>query len=176
MLHKGQLETTRLAVRPFRKSDAADLVAMFADPRVHQFVGSGTPLTMDEAVLWVTRSNENLATHGYGTGAVVERHSQQMIGWAGFARPEGMPEEIIYGFGPEHWGRGYGRELLSALAGYAETELHKKEIRATVDRANVASIHLLTQHGFVISDGCWNGDPECILFVRSAADDWDQAD
>ena len=94
MIHQGQLETDRLIVRPFRAADSKPLVALFADERVSRFVDDGTKLSMAKADLWIARSNENLLLHGFGTGAVVKRESNEMIGWAGFARPPGQPEEV----------------------------------------------------------------------------------
>lgn len=87
MISESQLVTARLVVRPFMAADAPLLVALFADPEVHRFGGDGQPLAPDVATLWVERSVANLARFGYGTGAVVEPASGELIGWAGVARP-----------------------------------------------------------------------------------------
>ncbi|CAN7260801.1 GNAT family N-acetyltransferase [Bosea sp. LjRoot90] len=163
MIHASQLETARLVVRPFVQADAPPLVTLFADPAVHRFVDDGQPLTPDVAALWVERSAANLEHFGYGTGAVVERASGELIGWAGFARPGDGSEELIYGLRRASW----GRELLAGLVAFAE-ERGIKPIRATVDPNNSASIHLLRQAGFVLAEPGYRGDAGSDLYLRGA--------
>lgn len=115
MIWGGAIETARLIIRPFRLVDADKLVVMFADPQVARFVGDGEPLSFENASLWVSKSNANLEHHGYGTGAVIERESDRLIGWAGFARPDGGLEQIIYGLVVARWGQGLGGEIVQAL-------------------------------------------------------------
>lgn len=167
MIYRGKLETGRLIVRPFEKADAPALVALFSDERVARFVGEGEALAPDDAALWVERSNANLRQFGYGTGAVIERASAGLIGWAGFARPPGDFEEIIFGLDVAHWRRGYGRELVAALLDYADHHLRADTVRATVDPANDASIRLLTGHGFVLAEQNYRGAGDCALYIRT---------
>jgi RimJ/RimL family protein N-acetyltransferase len=168
MIANGVLETPRLLVRPFRVADVARLVALFADPAVAQFVGDGQPLSEEDASLWVSRSTENLARHGYGTGAVIRRKDHAMIGWAGFARPQEGPEQVIYGLDAAHWRQGYGKEILKALIDFADERGHAS-VWATVDPANTASIRLLDQEGFVLVERGHQGDPDSDLYQRRAA-------
>jgi len=167
MILASQLETARLLVRPFITSDAPLLVALFADPDVHRFVDDGQPLAPDVAALWVERSAANLERFGYGTGAVVECASGELIGWAGFARPGDGTEEVIYGLRRANWGRGLGKELLAGLVAFAE-ERGIAPIRATVDPANRASIHLLRKAGFVLAEPGCGGDAGSDLYLLGA--------
>ncbi len=157
MIENGCLGTERLVVRPFEEADADRLIAIFADPADARHVGDGDPLDRHGASLWVRNSRANLRRFGFGTGAVVERASGRVIGWAGFARPEGEPCEIVYGFERAAWGRGYGRELLAALTGFAG-ECGIDPLRATVHPGNAASIHLLARAGFRLVDADHGGD------------------
>lgn len=147
MILRSALETPRLRVRPFEPDDAEQLVALFADPRVARFVGDGLPLSPDQAQAWVRTSAANLERFGYGTGAVVDKAGGPLIGWAGLARPPQDAEEIIYGLEAARWGQGYGRELLEALVRFA-ADRGLEPVRATVDRLNAASVHLLVSNGF----------------------------
>ncbi len=144
-------ETERLVFRPFEAADLDALAAINADPEVLRFVGDGKPIDRATTALWIERSRANVARHGSGTGAVVERASGALIGWAGVARPKGQPPEIIYGFAKAYWGRGLGRELLGALVDWA-APLVGPELRATADLRNVASITLLDRAGFRLVD------------------------
>lgn len=164
MILASTVETPRLVIRPFEPAGAPVLVALFADPLVHRFVGDGDPLSPADAALWVERSRANLEIHGYGTGAVVPRGGGGPIGWAGFARPGDGSEEIIYGLGTAHWGQGFGSELLDALIGVA-AERGVAPVRATVDPGNAASIHLLTRRGFLLAEKGHGGDPDTDLYL-----------
>ena len=165
MIENGCIGSERLVVRPFEETDADRLVTIFADPDVARHVGEGDPLDRDMAELWVSNSRANLRRFGFGTGAVVERVSDRVIGWAGFARPEGEPCEIVYGFERAAWGKGYGRELLSALIDFAAAR-GIDPLRATVHPDNAASIRLLTRAGFRLADADYDGDAT-LLYVRA---------
>ncbi len=165
MIHQSQLVTARLVVRPFLAADAPLLVALFADPQVHRFVDDGRPLAPDVAALWVERSAANLERFGYGTGAVAERASGELIGWAGFARPGDGTEEVIYGLRRASWGRGLGKELLAGLVTFAG-ERGITPVRATVDPGNGPSVHLLRQAGFVLAEPGYRGDARADLYLH----------
>ncbi|MCT2559780.1 GNAT family N-acetyltransferase [Tsuneonella sp. YG55] len=166
MIRRGSLETERLSIRPFVQADVQFLVRLFADPRVARFVGDGSPLAPEDARLWVRRSAENLAHHGYGTGAVIERASGDAVGWAGFARPGDGSEEIVYGLAASRWGKGYGGEIVDALVGFA-LERGIAPLRATVDEANAGSIAILERRGFRLAARDYGGEAGSLLYLRN---------
>lgn len=140
--------TKRLVFRPFAPEDLDALAAIVADPEVMAYVDERQPMPRATAALWIERSRENVARFGYGTGAVIEAATGAFIGWAGFARPEGDPEEIIYGFAKPAWNRGYGAEIAEALVWYAFQDLDHGEVRATTYAENLASHRILRTLGF----------------------------
>jgi len=150
--------------RPFDPSDLPELAAVLADAETVRYVDDGQPSTRDEAALWIERSRENVARFGWGTGAVVEIASGRLIGWGGFARPEGQPEELIYGLARTHWGRGLGPELAEALVQYGTKALGLRELRATVHPANAVSAKILTRLGFVRVE--WNATDAHLYILR----------
>ncbi|WP_083567215.1 GNAT family N-acetyltransferase [Hyphomicrobium sp. CS1GBMeth3] len=117
-------------------------------PDVVRFTDDGKPLGRDLTELWIVRSRQNVEKFGYGTGALIERSSGRFIGWAGFARPEDAPEEIIYGFEKCAWGNGYGTEIVAGLVRFAFEKLNCSELRATAYPENVVSHHVLRKLGF----------------------------
>lgn len=157
--------TRRMAFRPFEIDDLDDLARISADPDTSRYVGDGEPLSRQETLQWIENSRRNVERFGYGTGAVVHGEQGVLMGWAGIARPEGEPEEVIYGFDRPWWGQGYGTELLDGLCDWAFDCLRLEELRATVHRDNAASITLLSRRGFLLVDACYQGDPESALFV-----------
>lgn len=169
MIYQSELATARLRIRPFEARDRPALVALFGDPLVARYVDDGGPLDAATAELWITRSRDNLAKHGYGTGAVVELCSGALIGWAGFARPERGDQEIIYGLAADRWGRGYGRELVQALLHFAR-ERGIKPIKATVHPENDASIKLLRSAGFRRIIGSTDEDARTHVYCHPAGE------
>jgi ribosomal-protein-alanine N-acetyltransferase len=166
-LDGGQFfRTERLAFRPFSPQDIDDLAAMVADPEVVRFVGDGQPLSREQAAEWISKSRANVARFGYGTGAVVELATGEMVGWAGIARPEGEPEEIVYGFASQHWGKGYGPEVVAGLVEYAFGTLGLPELRATVYPANARSARILERQGFLRRARSDEEDADSHLYVR----------
>ena len=167
MIFQDSLETERLRVRPFTDSDVAPLVELFSDPEVARFTGDGEPLSIEDAALWVRNSVANLERFGYGTGAVVEKASGALVGWAGFARPDGAPEEVIYGFAQSAWRRGYATELLKGLVAFASGR-GLSPVRATVDRQNFVSVRVLTRQGFTLAESDY-GEQGVDLYVLANA-------
>lgn len=160
------LRTQRLLFRKFEPGDVEALAAIAADEAVARYVGDGRPLTREQASLWVERSRANVERFGYGTGAVIEMATRRLIGWAGFARPDDGPEEIIYGFARDIWGRGYGSELLAGLVSWATLELGKAQLIATVNPRNLASVRMLDNQGFRLVHEAYLGDPDTCLYRR----------
>ncbi len=91
-----------------------------------------------------------------------------MIGWAGVARPEGEPPEIIYGFERAAWRKGYGRELLATLVAFAAAR-GIDPVRATVAAGNATSSALLLAAGFRLADPHYGGDPQVQLYEWTAS-------
>lgn len=155
--------TARLIFRPFSMDDLAALATIVGDPEVARYVGDGVPLSRETTSLWIERSRANVERFGYGTGAVIEQESGNLVGWAGVARPEGEPEEIVYGFARGVWGRGYGWEIVEALVRFAFEALRLATLRATVVPANVASSRILARLGF--RRVSWPHETESWLYV-----------
>lgn len=166
MIRNGRLETERLYVRPFEVGDIDPLVTLFADPAVHRFVDDGEAMDREESELWVRNSRRNVEELGFGTGAIVQKSSGRLIGWAGVARPPDDEPEIIYGFERAAWRKGYGSELLSALTNFCGQQ-DIDPVRATVAAGNAGSIALLLSAGFELADAAYRGSADSHLYIFS---------
>lgn len=158
-------ETERLGFRSFLDADLEELARISADEEGSRFVGDGQPLTAAQTRDWIRNSRRNVVDHGYGTGAVVFKNGGSLIGWAGIARPGDGSEEIVYGLDRAYWGQGLGSELLVALVEWAATALKLRELRATVDPENTASVRMLTNQGFSLMQTNYLDDPHSDLYV-----------
>jgi len=80
---------------------------------------------------------------------VIEKTSGQAIGWAGLAvLSPGVCGETGIAIGPAFTGRGYGKQLLNALADYARDRLGANRFVACCRRENIASKRMQLSCGF----------------------------
>lgn len=144
------LTTRRLILRPLQNGDVEPLHArVFSDPEVMRF-GDGVQ-TRDWVQNWVDYHLARYSTLGFGPSAVVEKQSQEVIGYCGlFYFPEinGQPEvEIGYRLARSAWGQGYATEAALAVRDYAFSKLGLKRLIAMIDPSNVASIRVADKLG-----------------------------
>ena len=143
------LETERLILRPFAIDDFDAFAAMYADPRVAEFVTEdGKPLSRFSA--W--RAFATIAGHwtlrGFGLFAVVERATGTFVGRIGPWQPEGWPDfEIGWTLRSECWGRGYATEAVKRCIENAFTELDRSHISSFIAPENMRSIHVAERVG-----------------------------
>jgi RimJ/RimL family protein N-acetyltransferase len=85
------LTTERLVLRPFVRSDLAELVVIHAEPSFWWYPLRG-PMSEEDTREFLDRVIGRYESDGFGVEAVVERASGAMIGWAGLAVPHFLPE------------------------------------------------------------------------------------
>jgi len=137
------------ALRPWRESDADDLVFHANDAQVARSLGERFPhpYALDDAHLFIAHalhlSNEKtyaieingVASGGIGVhpGEGVERHSAELGYWVGRA----------------YWGEGIATAAVRALLPHALRELKLYRLQARVFADNPASMKVLERCGFV---------------------------
>lgn len=155
------LETERLILRQFTNEDARNLFELDSDPEVVQFTPQAEQ-PPDYAVI-ETRILPRFLTYyekyeGYGVWAVIEKSSQDFIGWFLFrpafeasyfnsALAHSTDIEIGYRLRKASWGKGYTTEGARALIVKGFSELGVQRVVAAALSANVASIRVLEKSG-----------------------------
>lgn len=143
------LETERLRLRPFRKSDIDDYAALNADPEVLRYMGGG-PEPWDRGRSW--RHLAFLMGHWYlggtGTWAVEDRDTGEFVGKIGFSCPEGWPGlELAWALTRRWWGRGYATEGARAALDHAFSTLNQEHVISLIRPVNVASVRVAERLG-----------------------------
>lgn len=143
------LETARLILRPFTVDDFDAFAAMYADPRVTQFVTEdGKSLSRFAAWRAFAGIVGHWALRGFGLFAVTERTSGAFIGRIGPWDPEGWPDfEIGWALRPECWGHGYATEAVKRCIEYAFRELDRSHLSSFIAPENSRSIHVAERVG-----------------------------
>ncbi|HEY0514213.1 MAG TPA: GNAT family N-acetyltransferase [Thermoanaerobaculia bacterium] len=143
------LETERLRLRSFHRSDLEDYAALRADPEVLRYLGGG-PEPWDRGRSW--RHMAFLMGHwqlgGAGMWAVEHRETAAFLGIVGFAAPDGWPGfELGWTLARRWWGNGYATEGARAALAYAFTILKKDRVISLIHPENRASIRVAERIG-----------------------------
>jgi ribosomal-protein-alanine N-acetyltransferase len=140
------LETPRLRLRPLVAEDAERLHAVYAAPRVEEWIG---PHELDEVRAEIAGHAETLRRLGYAMGAVEERASGAFLGDCGLQPFEhtGPEVELGYDLDPACWGQGYATEAARACLDAAFARLGLERVIAVVLPDNRASRCVLEKAG-----------------------------
>src|SRR5215207_4565403 len=144
------LPTERLLLRHFHILDAEPMHRIFGDPEVMRF-GDGVQ-SREWVQAWLRTCLERYhQTWGFGPYAVVEKRSQNVIGYCGlFFFPDvgGQPDvEVGYRLARSAWGQGYATEAAGAVRDFAFATLGIQRLIAIIDPSNIASIHVAEKIG-----------------------------
>jgi ribosomal-protein-alanine N-acetyltransferase len=144
------LRTPRLLLRPWRGQDADAFAAMFADPKVMEFLGPAQDRAAVDAA--IARIAAHFAEHGFGWWAVEAPGLAPFIGWIGLAVPRFdapfMPAvEVGWRLASAHWGKGYATEGARAALQAGFTTFGLDEIVAFTVPANTRSLRVMERLG-----------------------------
>jgi ribosomal-protein-alanine N-acetyltransferase len=137
----ASLETARLRLRPMIARDAAELLAIFADPQV---MAAFDGVLFDQARMdqWVQRNLDHQQAHGYGLYSVILKNTGLLIGDCGLEHMllDGEPvAELGYDFRSDHWHQGYATEAATAVRDFAFHELGLARLISLIRVENRAS-------------------------------------
>jgi len=140
------IETERLLLRRFRPGDLDELAKLFADPDVMRYVGNGQPIDRNEAERALRSIINHWERHGFGRWAVVDKQSNEFIGFGGLRSLFDTPE-VVYHFSKENWGKGLATELARASLRFGFEDRGFDRIVAVAKPENRASIHVMQKLG-----------------------------
>ena len=141
------LETARLILRPFNKNDVDSVFAMRSNIDVMRFIRE--PQTRRaEAESWIDLVSSRWEKEKIGFCAVIEKSSNQFIGWCGLWRLKETDEiEVGYALVKDFRGKGCAVEAAEAVLTYGFEELNLKEIVAVARPENRASWRVMERLG-----------------------------
>lgn len=142
------LETERLRLRSFRRSDVDDYAALHADPEVMRFLGGEGPWDRDRAWRHLAYVIGHWPLGGAGMWAVEQKETGRFVGKIGFSGPEGWTGfELSWCLVRRWWGHGYATEGARAALAYAFNVLHKDRVISLIQPDNLASIRVAERIG-----------------------------
>jgi RimJ/RimL family protein N-acetyltransferase len=151
---RSMIETARLVLRPWRKSDLPLFAEQNADPVVMRFLGG--VLTREESDAYVRRTERHLAEAGFCKWAVEAPGVAPLIGAVGLTRVTFEASftpavEVAWRLHRRHWGRGYATEAARAAVEDGFKRVGLREIVSMAALANTASTRVMERLGMTRS-------------------------
>ena len=138
------LVTPRLACRKFIADDLPAFARLYTDPDIMRHLADGVAFTPRQVAERFARVQAHYRRQGFGMWAIVDRHTNKIIGRAGLQHLSEVDEvEVGYALFPEYWGKGLATEIAGALVNYGFEKLNFPRIVALVSPKNAASIRVL---------------------------------
>jgi [ribosomal protein S5]-alanine N-acetyltransferase len=153
--HTIQLITPRLIMRDFEEDDDHLIFKLDSDPEVHRFLGNNPLKDAAQARDVISMIRSQYAERGIARWAVIEKESQQFIGWAGFKlnveeiNGHNQFYDLGYRFQKKYWGQGYASESAKHLLDWGLHNLNPENIYAMTHKENEASRRVLIKTGFI---------------------------
>ena len=152
--HNILIETPRLLVRPLLAEDAAGMFEMDSDPLVHRYVGNKPVQNIEQIREVIAFIQQQYIDNGIGRWAIIEKQSQDFIGWTGFKlmkeKINGHENFIDFGYrlAQRFWGKGYATEAGAAVLMHGIKHFGFKDIYAMTDVHNAGSRRVLEKLNF----------------------------
>ncbi len=107
----------------------------------------------EDALRWVTKTQERYRTDGFGLFAVVLKATGEVIGNCGLMRQDVEGESLVevgYHFRRDHWGHGYATEAARACMDYAFERLNVEKIISLILAENLPSRRVAERNGMTV--------------------------
>ncbi len=148
------IETDRLLLRRWRKSDREPFAAMNADHRVMAFFPK--PLSTEASNAFVSRIRQHFDERGFGLWAVEIKDVAPFIGFIGLATPRFNSHftpcvEIGWRLAARYWGRGYATEGALSALDFAFSSLRMDEVVSMTATGNQRSQRVMRRIGMTRS-------------------------
>lgn len=161
-------QTERLLLRPIEIKDAKGLFDLDSDPEVLKYIGTPPFASLNDSFKVIDILQKQYSEFGIGRWAVIERESNEFIGWCGlkyFDSPINRRSdfyELGYRFIQKYWGKGYASESVKAWLNVAFNHFKCDKVFAMTNIQHRASAKVLTKIGFEKTETFIYNDEPCV--------------
>lgn len=158
------LETERLFLREHTIDDAEYAYNLNLDPEVIKYTGDESFESIDEAQKFLLSYN-HYKKYGFGRWAVINKVTQEYLGWCGLKyTPELDEYDIGYRLFKKHWNKGYASEAAIACLKIGFNKFGMKTIVGRAMKENNASIKVLQKIGLTYCEVRSCGDKDNVVY------------
>ncbi|WP_445430497.1 GNAT family N-acetyltransferase [Chryseobacterium indoltheticum] len=144
---KTILKTNRLLLREFNISDAESFYELNLNPNVIKYTGNSAFIDINKAKSFLENYSD-YQKNGFGRWAVINKSTEEFLGWCGLKYDEDLNEtDIGFRFFEHFWNKGFATESAKACIGYGFEKLNLKTIIGRAMKENIASIKVLEKIG-----------------------------
>lgn len=145
-----ELETDRLFLMGFEKSDAEEIFKMRSDEKVQKYLDRDLHKSVEESQVMVDGMINSFNNKEAINWIIRRKNTMDVVGYVGYWRliKHNVRAEIGYALKPEFWGTGYMSEAFIKVIEFGFNNLCLHSIEANVNPANASSIKLLEKFGF----------------------------
>jgi [ribosomal protein S5]-alanine N-acetyltransferase len=160
------LETERLVLRPLSADEVDSLHPISNEPNVRLHLWDNEQVSQATVKDLIAQSDRMLSEEKIGVFGVRMRGREDLLGFCGFVRLEGMQEaELWYELTQKVWGRGIATEAAWACVQYAFEEVGMERVIAGADAPNTASLRVIEKLGMSYLGNINASSPEEPYFV-----------
>jgi RimJ/RimL family protein N-acetyltransferase len=147
----ADVETDRLRLRRFARTDGDELAPVFAKPEVWEFP-FGRAFTRAETDAFLDSQIDQYESCGVACWLATERSTDRAVGYVGISVPTFYPEilpavEVGWRFDPDVWGRGYATEGARAALDQSFGPLGLDRVCSLPQAENTASVRVAERLG-----------------------------
>ncbi len=165
------LETRRLILREMTLHDVDDLHKVLGDPEAMQFYPQ--PFDRQMTQMWIERSIQRYAQHGFGLWSVISKENGELIGDCGLLVQEvdDVKEiEVGYHIRRDLWGKGLATEAAQVARDYGFSQLGFAKLISLINPANIASRRVAEKNGIrLIKEMEWRNKPTCVYALSKVS-------
>jgi len=161
------LETERLYLREMETDDAENAYRLNLDWENIKYTGDKPFESIQEAKEFLLNYN-HYKNYGFGRWAVIEKYSNEFLGWCGLKyTPELDEYDIGFRLFKEHWNKGIASEAAKACIDYGFIKIGLTRIVGRAMNENVGSIRVLEKIGLVyMKDYNFEGESGVIYEIK----------
>ena len=142
------IETGRLVLWPLSADDADALHRISNEPDVRRYLWDDEPVGQATIRDLIAQSVRMFSEEGIGLFGVRRRGSDDLLGFCGFFRLDGMAEpELGYELTRKAWGKGLATEASRGCLRHAFESTGMERVIAGVDAPNAASLRVIEKLG-----------------------------
>lgn len=150
----SQLETARLVLRQWKKSDFPDFALLNSDPEVMEYFPN--TLSKSESDSMAERCKSLISERGWGFWVAELKENSRFLGFVGLHQPKDtLPfspcVEIGWRLSKQYWGKGYATEAANRSLLYAFEDLQFDEVVSFTPDSNSRSRAVMERLGMVNS-------------------------